>query len=307
MENIFFSGAITFLLIGIISGGLTSAIGNTGAYLMVPLLILTTGLTPDIAVPIGLAHLAALLIPRVVGQWQAGNVDIRLMLWILAGFLPGTLLAGKLAALSHEFFWFKPIILLPYLILLAGTILYRWKPFRLLPAPNNLYRKKILQLVKRFPGQVSLPFSGMSLSALVLVILGVVLAVATSLWGPLAVLLLSPLLIVVLDIPVMVAVGTGLIVGVAGALISSFGSGVLLYPLTLQMLLWLFLGTALAILGFSTFQQKNKSCPASVAVLMVVITSVTLWAVSSTQPPSLLLQHYQLPIQILGWFGGVPS
>ncbi|AQS58711.1 sulfite exporter TauE/SafE family protein [Desulforamulus ferrireducens] len=307
MENILFSGAVIFLLIGVISGGLTSAIGNAGAYLLVPLLMLATGITPDIAVPLALAHLAALMIPRMVGQWQAGNVDLKLMLWILAGFLPGSLLAGKLAAFIHGFFWFVPVLLLPYLALLVGTIIYNRKPFRLLPAPNNLYRKKILIMVKGFPGQVTLPFSGMSLPAVLLITLGGVLAVATSLWGPLAVLLISPLLIVLMDIPVMVAVGTGLVIGVVGALVSSFSSGVLLYPLTLQMLLWLFLGTALTVLCLSFLQRKNKACPTSVAILMVVITSVTLWAVSASQPPSLLLLHYQLPLQLLGWFGGVPS
>ena len=300
MENIFFSGAITFLLMGVISGGLTSVIGNAGAYLIVPLLMLVTGLTPDIAIPVALAHLAALLVPRVVGMCQAGNVDLRLTLWILAGFLPGTLLAGKLAALTNNLAWFKPIVLIPYLILLVGAVIYRVKPFRLLPAPNNLYRKKFLQMVKKVPGKVSLPFSGITLSAIILAILGAGFAVATSVWGPLAVLLLSPLLIVGLDIPAMGAVGTGVVGSFIGAIVSSLSSGVLLYPITLQMLLWLFLGTALAVLVLSAFRQKNKLCPVPVVVLMVVITSMTLWALSSTQPQDLLLQHYQFPFQLLG-------
>ncbi|SHK84082.1 TSUP family transporter [Desulforamulus aeronauticus] len=300
MENIFFSGAITFLLMGIISGGLASAIGNAGVYLIVPLLMLVTGLTPDIAIPVALAHLAALLVPRVVGMCQAGNVDLRLTLWILAGFLPGTLFAAKLAALTNNLAWFKLIVLIPYLILLVGAVIYRAKPFRLLPAPNNLTRKKFLQLVKRVPGKVSLPFSGITLSAVILVILGAGFAMGTFLWGPLAVLLLSPLLIVGLDIPAMVAVGTGVVVSFIGAIVSSLSSGVLLYPITLQMLLWLFLGTALAVLVLSVLRHKNKLCPVPVAALMVIITSVTLWALSSTQPQDLLLQHYQFPLQLLG-------
>ncbi|SHE75137.1 hypothetical protein SAMN02745133_01074 [Desulforamulus putei DSM 12395] len=304
MENILFSGAVTFMIIGILAGILFPVLGNAGSFMVVPLLMILTGLPPEIAIPIGLAHLAALIVPAAISQWQAGNVDFKLLLLFLLGLLPGMLLANKVCRLMEGAGW-SEILLGLYLLLLVGAVAHRIRPLALLPKPNNRYRKKIVKVLRGLPGKIFLPASMMPVPLIIPVVLGMVFAFTGKLWGPVAAFMVSPFLIVCLDMPVMMAVGTATAANFIGMLAVALGSGFLALPINLQILLWLFLGSSLTVLVLSAFMQR-KPYPVPVAAVLVLITSVTLWVLTTSQPGlHLLIQHFSFPVNLLGWFGGV--
>jgi len=305
MENILFSGAMTFMFIGIFVGMLFPILGNAGSFMVVPLLIILTGLPPEIAIPIGLAHLAALIVPTAVSQWQVGNVDGKLLLLLLLGVLPGMFLAGKVSWMMESWGDYYKVLLIPYLLLLVGAVLHRIRSFPLLPRPNNRYRKMVIKALRRLPGKTFLPASMIQVPWVIPVTLGLVLAFAGKLLGPVVALLVSPFLIVCLDIPVMMAVGTAMAANFIGMLAISLGSDFLALPINLQILLWLFLGSSITVLVISTIMKK-RPYPVPVAAVLVLITSITLWVLTSSQPNlNLLIQHFSFPINLLGWFGGV--
>ncbi|MCL5780916.1 MAG: sulfite exporter TauE/SafE family protein [Firmicutes bacterium] len=304
MENILFSGAMTFMLIGIFAGILFPILGNVGSFMVVPLLIIFTGLPPEIAIPIGLAHLAALIVPAAVSQWQVGNVDYKLLLLFLLGLFPGMFLANKVSWLMEGSGW-SEILLIPYLLLLVGAVLHRIRPFPLLPKPNNRYRKRIVKVLRGLPGKTSLTASMMQVPLIIPVAMGLVFAFTGKLLGPVVALMVSPFLIVCLDIPVMMAVGTAMVANFTGMLAVALDSGFLTLPINLQILLWLFLGSSLTVLVLSAIMQR-RPYPVPVAAGLVLITSVTLWVLTTSQPGlNLLIQHFSFPINLLGWFGGV--
>lgn len=304
MENILFSGAMTFMLIGIFAGILFPILGNVGSFMVVPLLIIFTGLPPEIAIPIGLAHLAALIVPAAVSQWQVGNVDYKLLLLFLLGLFPGMFLANKVSWLMEGSGW-SEILLTPYLLLLVGAVLHRIRPFPLLPKPNNRYRKRIVKVLRGLPGKTSLTASMMQVPLIIPVAMGLVFAFTGKLLGPVVALMVSPFLIVCLDIPVMMAVGTAMVANFTGMLAVALDSGFLTLPINLQILLWLFLGSSLTVLVLSAIMQR-RPYPVPVAAGLVLITSVTLWVLTTSQPGlNLLIQHFSFPINLLGWFGGV--
>ncbi|ABO49847.1 protein of unknown function DUF81 [Desulforamulus reducens MI-1] len=297
MEHIFFSGSFIFLFIGMLGGILYPVLGNAGIYMIVPLLMLLTGLPADMAVPIGLAHFAALIIPAAVGHWQTGNLDYKLLLLIMIGFIPGLFLAERIQLNLYVF--------IPYLILLVGAIIYKIRPFALLPKPNNHFRKITLRVINQLPGKTFLTFSGIKVSFIVPIIVGGLLSFTGKLFGPIAALLLCPILIICLDIPVMVAVATSTVCNFIGMLSFAMWNDFLMIPLNLKILLWLFLGSSITVLVLSSVIKK-KLYPVPVAALLVLITSFTLWTLMLGQPGhQVLIQQFSFPSNLLGWFGGV--
>lgn len=303
MENILFSGAVTFMLMGVFVSMLFPVVGNAGSFMVVPLLMILIGLPPEIAIPIGLAHLAALTVPSAVSQWQMGHVDGKLLGLLLLGLLPGMFAANQISWIM-DLAGYSKILLIPYLILLAGAVLNRIRPFSLLPKPNNRYRKALLKTLRNLPGKTYLSSSMMSVPLMAPIALGFMLALVGKLAGPVAILLVSPILIICLDIPVMMAVGTAMMANFIGMLVIALGSDFLVLPMNLQILLWLFLGSSLTVLILSTM-IKRRPYPVPVAAVLVLITSLTLLVLTTSQPDlNLLIQKFSFPMNLLGWFGG---
>ncbi|MEG6523593.1 sulfite exporter TauE/SafE family protein [Desulfotomaculum sp. 1211_IL3151] len=298
MESILFSGSLLFMVIGILGGVLFPLLGKASIYMIVPLLVFVTGLPPEMAIPIGLAHFAALIIPAVVGHWQTGNIDYRLLFLLVIGLFAGLIFFGGMGDLS-------PLVLLPYLVLLIAAVIYKIRPFALLPKPNNRQRKIVIKMIGRMPGKMYLSVSGINVSFLVPLFLGILLAFTGKIFGPIATIIVCPILIICLDIPVMVAVATSMLFNFIGMLSIAMWHDFLAIPLNLQILLWMFLGSAVTILALSTVVKK-KLYPIPVAALLVAITSFTLWALMISNPiQSAFMHQIILPLKLLGWFGGV--
>ncbi|MDO7788749.1 sulfite exporter TauE/SafE family protein [Desulforamulus aquiferis] len=308
MENLIFSGSITFMILGMLVGFLINIVGNTGALAVMPLLIIFLGFPPEAALPIALGHLAAVGVPGLVLHWQTGNVDLKLIALVVIGVAPGIWLGKGLSTSSFYHVWGLYLVLVPYLILMLAAVIHRYRPFAILPKPNNRYRKMVLKFIKKIPGRIYSDTSGTNIPIIVPLITGVLLGLTGKILGPLATIIIAPILIVILNIPVIVAMGTAVTVNFIASLSIAVTSGLVSIPLNLQILLWTFLGSSLVLLLVSSIWRKHSPYPIPVATVLVLITSITLWAVTSSQPNlDFIMQHFSLPGNVLGWLGGVKS
>lgn len=272
MEQILITGAKTFGILGVLVGFLIPLVGNIGIFMVIPLLMLV-GLTPEQAIPIGLAHMALLHTPTVAGQIRSGHTDIRLLTLLLTGTIPGYLLADRLNEILITISYFNHTIFIIYLLLLAGAFLYRKHPFPILPKPNNLYRKKIITFIKKVPGHIFLVTSCISVSFIIPFFLGITFGLVSKTLGPLSALIICPILVFFLDIPVMVAMNTVTLFIFLSFITIAMASSLTLIPLNLIILLWIFLGSSLTLLAVSTLPRRSKlSYQIPFSILFIVVT-----------------------------------
>lgn len=293
MGMIFFSGSLIFWLLGALAGVGYLILRNASFYMVMPLLVILTGLSPEMAVPIALAHMAALLIPAAVGHWQSGNVDFKLLLTCISGILIGDWLINGVNVPILHWAGQSYFILLPYLLLFLGAMVHRVRPFPLLPKPNHKVRKKLLRLIATLPGKTNFTASEIQLPFYIPILMGVGYACVAKLFGPVVALLTIPILLVCCDVPVLVASGTASLLNLCGMLLMALTSDFIVSPLNLQILLWLFLGSTMTVFSLSFFLPR-KLYPIPVAAVLVAITSFTLLALSAS-----------FPTYLLGWFGGM--
>ncbi len=91
---------ILYILLGLLAGGLSGLIGVGGGVIIVPALIYLFGMSQQTAQGTTLA----LLVPPIgiLAAWQyykQGYVDVRVALFIILGFLIGSIFGSKLAIL----------------------------------------------------------------------------------------------------------------------------------------------------------------------------------------------------------------
>ena len=86
------------LLLGVVVGVISGIVGIGGGIVIVPALVLITGMTQHRAQGTSLAVLLAPAgILAVYEYWKAGDVDIRIALLLAAGFVIGGYFGGRFA------------------------------------------------------------------------------------------------------------------------------------------------------------------------------------------------------------------
>jgi len=91
-------GVILYIILGLFAGGLSGLIGIGGGVIIIPILVYLFGLSQQQAQGTTLA----LLVPPIgiLAAWQyykQGYVDLRIALFIIIGFLIGSIFGSKIA------------------------------------------------------------------------------------------------------------------------------------------------------------------------------------------------------------------
>ncbi len=272
MDLVIFAGSLHFALLGVGLAVLMLWAGNIGTLMALPLL-LAAGLIPEQAIPIALFITAALLIPGIVDQIRSRNIDKMLTALAFLGVLTGAFVSQYLTNLIN----LSHIALLSlYLLLLIGSFIYRRKPFAILPKPNNPVRKQIVSLLNKLPGKIKFIDSGINICPVIPVVLGFIVSVTAGIIGPVAAILLCPVMVIFLEVPIFIALGTVVLINILSFVTVAATSGMVAYPIPLQILLWMFLGTALTYTLFSGIFRKRKLHPLPLGIVFVMITSLNL-------------------------------
>lgn len=272
MNQVIFTGAMQFALLGVGLAILMLLAGNIGVLMSLPLL-LATGLLPEQAIPISLLITAALMVPGALDHLQSKNVDKKFVFFVLLGVLPGVFVSKYMI----EFINLSYIALFTiYLLLLIGNFIYHRKPFPILPRPNNPTRKRIVSLLKKLPGKTKFTDSGIKMSPVTPVVLGFMFSIIAVLLGPVAAMLFCPVMVVLLEVPVFMAIGTVSVINILSFVTLGATSGMMTYPVILQILLWMFLGVSLTYTFSSYILGQRKLHPLPLAIVFLMLTSITL-------------------------------
>ena len=210
--------SVNILLIFAMGGfvGLLSGIfGVGGGFLMTPLLIMV-GIPPTVAAASDSNQIVGASTSGTLAHYRMGNVDFKMgILLLVGGILGGTLGVQLIKVLRHmgnaDF-----LIQITYVIMLGFVGAYMFieslqglrgaKPAAAVSGGESGYAR----LMKRLPWQTRFEKSGIELSILMPLVLGVFVGVLAAIMGVGGGFIMVPVMVYLLRMPMHVVVGTSL-------------------------------------------------------------------------------------------------
>lgn len=202
---------ITLLLMGVVVGFISGLFGIGGGFLMTPLLIFY-GLPPAVAVATVSSQIAASSTTGAVNYWRRRAIDIKLCVVLLSGGLIGTGFGIWVFNLLQKMGQLDLVIQVSYVTLLGGI-----GGFMLVESTRVLFHRRG---TKRFPRigwfrdlplKLRFPKSGIYVSVLPLIGLGIFVGFSATVLGLGGGFLLVPALIYLFRVPTNVVIGTSLL------------------------------------------------------------------------------------------------
>ena len=208
---------VVILMFGVMVGFLSGLVGVGGGFLITPLLIFT-GVPPIVAVATGSAQMAGTSAGATYSHWRLGNVDFRMGVVLLIGSWIGGASGVQLANVLTKSGQFGNIVTFLYVALLGvigvsmmiesvKVVLGITKPATAETTSSDSVMAKLMQ---RLPWRVKFAVSGLEISVVVPLILGVMVGVLTSLMGVGGGFVMVPVMIYLLKMPTKIVVGTSL-------------------------------------------------------------------------------------------------
>ena len=211
----------TLMAIGGGVGFLSGLFGVGGGFLMTPLLIFI-GIPPAIAVGSEANQLAAASLSGVIAHWRGGRVDLRMGIMLLIGGLIGSTLGVSLFAWLRATGQVDLVIKLLYVMLLSsiGTMMMieslraniksRRDANENPSTTDEDARPATITWRQRLPWQMAFPTSGVTISALLPLTLGIIIGVLAAIMGIGGGFIMVPAMIYLLGMPTVIVVGTSL-------------------------------------------------------------------------------------------------
>lgn len=207
---------LVIVLFGGMVGFLSGLVGVGGGFLITPLLIFT-GVPPLVAVATGSAQMAGTSAGATYAHWRLGNVDFKMGAVLLIGSWIGGASGVQIANALTKSGQFGNIVTFLYVVLLgfigASMLIESLKAvFGASKATVQVKRPPGFgaRLVARLPGHMAFPVSGLHISVLVPLVLGVGVGILTSLMGVGGGFVMVPVMIYLLKMPTKIVVGTSL-------------------------------------------------------------------------------------------------
>jgi uncharacterized membrane protein YfcA len=205
------------LLFGGIVGFLSGLVGVGGGFLITPLLIFT-GVPPIVAVATGSAQIAGTSAGATYAHWRLGNVDFKMGFVLLAGSWVGGASGVQVANILTKSGQFGNIVTFLYVVLLGvigvsmlveslKAVFGKGKPDA---GGGGGQAGAMASLVERLPWRMNFAVSGLEISMLVPLVLGIAVGILTSLMGVGGGFVMVPVMIYLLKMPTKIVVGTSL-------------------------------------------------------------------------------------------------
>jgi uncharacterized protein len=201
------------LAMGLAVGFISGMFGIGGGFLMTPLLIFI-GISPAVSVATVSSHIAASSASGAISYWRKNAVDLHLGAMLLAGGIAGTALGVWLFTILRSADMLDLLIALSYVILLGavgGLMIveairaivrtYQGKPVVLRRPGSHTW-------VHGLPFKVRFKRSKIYVSAIPVVIIGLIIGFIGAILGIGGAFLLVPMLIYFLRVPTATVIGT---------------------------------------------------------------------------------------------------
>ncbi|MHB9879446.1 sulfite exporter TauE/SafE family protein [Pacificimonas sp. ICDLI1SI03] len=198
------------LLVGITSG----LFGVGGGFLMTPLLMFY-GIPPAVAVASSATQVTGSSVSGAMAHWRRGGVDVKMGAVLVAGGVIGALLGSVLFRALQQVGQIDLTISLIYVVFLglvgASMLIETVRTLRRQAKggrPKQSRRQN--RLISALPGKMRFRASGLFISPLAPLLVGMVVGILTFVMGIGGGLIMVPILIYVLGMSVGVVVGTSL-------------------------------------------------------------------------------------------------
>ncbi len=207
--------ALVIVLLGGAVGILSGMFGVGGGFLTTPLLILY-GIPPTVAAASAATQVTGASVSGVLAHWQRDGVDLRMGAVLVAGGFAGSIAGAGILSWLQTVGQSDTIIAILYVVLLGwvGTLMARdaWRAIQAtrsgIPAPAA--KRRHHPLIASLPMRWRFYQSGLYLSPIAPLALGVVTGILTVLLGVGGGFLMVPAMIYLLGMATRVVVGTSL-------------------------------------------------------------------------------------------------
>jgi len=208
--------ALLLVGLGVLVGLMSGLFGVGGGFLMTPLLMMI-GIPPTVAAASDSNQIVAASASGSYAHFRAGNIDFRIGAMMLLGGLAGGTLGVQVIKLLRALGQANFIITIVYVLMLGGIGFYMF--FESLgsmrgkvadtsarAAGPSVYQK----VVDALPFKMAFPRSGVSMSAIVPLGLGVLVGLLAAIMGVGGGFIMVPVMVYLLRMPMHVVVGTSL-------------------------------------------------------------------------------------------------
>ncbi|MBU4356178.1 MAG: sulfite exporter TauE/SafE family protein [Desulfobacterales bacterium] len=281
-------------------GFLSGLFGVGGGFLMTPLLIMV-GIPSTVAAASDSNQIVAASTSGTYAHWRLGNVDFKMgIILIVGGVLGGTLgvyLIKALRALGNADF----VIKVTYVVMLGviGGYMFveslqslRQKPVESKrtvtePAKVSLYTR----LVQSLPYQMKFEKSGVTLSPLMPLILGVFVGILAAIMGVGGGFIMVPVMVYMLRMPMHVVVGTSLFQILFTCINVTIMQSITNFTVDLVLALILLLGSTIGAQFGVRLSRRLKGDQLKILLASIVLLVMVQMLVSLVWPPHLMLAH----------------
>jgi len=204
-----------FLILGmgVLVGFLSGLFGVGGGFLLTPLLIMI-GIPPAVAAASDSNQIVASSSSGAYSHKRMGNVDMRMGIVILIGGIAGSTIGVQVVKILRQMGNFDFVLKAVYVVVLGGIGSYML--IESLKAMKGTMREEIegesrfRRFVLRFPLKMEFKESGVKISVIFPLIMGLIVGFLAALMGVGGGFIMVPAMIYVLGMPTIKAIGTDL-------------------------------------------------------------------------------------------------
>ncbi len=289
-----------FILLGLggIVGFLSGLFGVGGGFLMTPLLMMV-GIPPVVAAASDSNQIVAASASASYAHYRMGNVDLKMgLLLLIGGVLGGTAgvhLIKVLRSLGNADF----VIKITYVVMLGVVGFYmfveslqnlRSRPVeskKVEPSKPSLYNRA----VRALPWQMAFPKSGVTLSPILPLILGVFVGILAAIMGVGGGFIMVPVMVYMLRMPMHVVVGTSLFQILFTCVNVTIMQAVTNFTVDIILAILLLLGSTVGAQFGARLSRRLKGDQLKIILASVVLLVMVQMLFNLILPPDVMLAY----------------
>jgi uncharacterized membrane protein YfcA len=258
------------------------------------------GIPSTVAAASDSAQIVAASTSGTYAHWRLGNVDFKMGLFLLIGGVIGGTLGVQLIKVLRAMGDADFVIKITYVVMLGiiGVYMFiesiqsmRKKPVEVkraeAPAKVSLYAR----LVQALPYQMRFEKSGVTLSPLMPLILGVFVGILAAIMGVGGGFIMVPVMVYMLRMPMHVVVGTSLFQILFTCINVTIMQAITNFTVDLVLALILLLGSTIGAQFGVRLSKRLKADQLKILLASIVLLVMVQMLVSLILPPHFLLAH----------------
>jgi len=279
-------------------GFLSGLFGVGGGFLMTPLLIMA-GIPSTVAAASDSNQIVAASTSGTYAHYRLGNVDFKMGLFLLVGGVVGGTLGVQLIKVLRAMGNADFVIKITYVVMLGviGSYMFveslqsmRQKVPEARPAGPS--RPSVYtRLIQALPWQIKFEKSGVTLSALLPLILGTFVGVLAAIMGVGGGFIMVPVMVYLLRMPMHVVVGTSLFQILFTCINVTFMQSISNHTVDLVLALILLLGSTVGAQFGARVSRRLKGDHLKILLASIVLIVMVQMLVGLIWPPHLLLGY----------------